>query len=222
MDFDTDRQRGMLSRADRAYLLGEAEMAHEQSKRNAEARIRERVRHAVLDFNLLVHHLQTKDRRQVFEKSIEDEAFVNGLVAMLSFAYTGAEESGVDFGHLLEPAIRKAEEVHAADVLGHTVSVEVDFDVTTEAQTDIDDVAARVRDGEAVRPAELFSLLVTDATVLDGSDEVILQLRPDGDDHDQEESFVEKIARFVNAEVVDLPRNRVKLRLADLPGDTGD
>ncbi len=35
MNTDIDRERGILSPADRAYLLGEREMSHEQSKRNA-------------------------------------------------------------------------------------------------------------------------------------------------------------------------------------------
>jgi len=214
MRFRTDRPRGVLSRADREYLLGETEMTHEQSERNAEARIRERVRDAVLDFNLLVHTLAAKDRRQVFEKSIDDREFVEGLTAMLSFAYMGLKESGVEFDHVLVPAIRKSEEVYAADALGSSVDVEVTFDVETRVRTALDDVTARIEAGEPVAPTELFSLVVGDGTALGDVDEVVVQ-RGTGEDPRDGNGFVERIAAFLDAEVTPLPLNRVRLRLGD-------
>jgi len=214
MKFDTDRPRGMLSPADRNYLLGEAEMEHEQSKRNAEARIRERVVNSIVDFNLLVHTLKKKDRRQIFDKSVDDEEFVDGVMAMLSFAYVGLKESGVEFDHVLEPAIRKSEEVYAADVLGSTVDVDIEFDVKTQVRTELDDVNARIERGDPVSPAELFSVIIGGDLSLDEVEEVVLQRGADGDSR-QGQEFVERIAEFMDAEVEELPLNRVRLTTGD-------
>jgi hypothetical protein len=210
MNPDVDRGRGMLSPADRAYLLGNAEMKHEQSKRNAEARIRGRITDAVLDFMILVHHLKKKDRRQVFDT--DDERFMDGLTAMLSFAYIGMRESGAEFGHALEPAIRRAEEVHAADMLGQAVSVDVQFDVETEVETAVDDVATAIDAGKPVTPAELFSVMVG-SDALEDVNEVTLQLS-DGSGDDgllKEDEFVAHVAEYLDADLCWLPYNRVKV-----------
>ncbi|WP_227773199.1 hypothetical protein [Haladaptatus pallidirubidus] len=203
----TDRGREVLSPADRAYLLGEAEMEHDQSKRNVEARIRQRVTDGILDFSILVHHLKKKDRRQIF-RSAEDDAFMNGLMAMFSFTYIGMRESSVEFAHTLEPAVRKAEEVHAADTLGQTVSVDVQFDVETEIETVVADVVDSIDAGKPVTPAELFSAMVG-STVLDDADEVLLQLGTD-DGLFKEEDFVTHFATYHDAELRWLPYYRVK------------
>ncbi len=210
MDFDIDRPRGMLSKADRTYLLGEAEMTHDQSKRNAEARIRNRVHETVVDFNLLVHTLAEKDRRQVFEAAADDPEFIRGLRGMLSFAYLGLKETGVDFEHVLEPAVRKAEEVHAAGALSSTVDVDVTFDVATHTRTNIDDVTARIRDGRAVTPGELFSVVVGDDESLTDVETILVQCRGD---EEREAEFVARLADFFDAEVEDRPLNRVRLRM---------
>lgn len=208
---DADRPRGILSPADREYLLGEAEMAHEQSRRNAEARIRQRVTDAVLDFGLLVHALSEKDRRQIFEKGLDDEAFADGLMTMLAFAYMGLKEQGVDFEHVLVPAIRKSEEVYAADALGSTVGVDVTFDVETTVETELDDVHARIREHEPVTPTELFSTVVAGDSAIADASSIVLQL---GTDEDRDD-YVDRFARFLDADVEELPLNRVRLRLPD-------
>lgn len=202
----------MLSPADRAFLLGETEMDHDQSRRNAEARIRERVTNAILDFDLLVHHLREKDRRQIFEKSMDDDGFRQGVMAMLGFAYAGSKDAGIDFTHLLEPAIRKTEEVHAAATLGSTVDVEVSFDVETTPATPLDDVTAKVDSGEPVTPAELFSLVVDDADSLAGVEDVFVQLGGEDGAHAGPE-FVEKLAAFLGGEIEERPLNRVRISL---------
>jgi len=207
MSFEDDRPRGVLSPADRAYLLGTREMSHEQSKRNAEARIRERVREAVLDFGLLVHALPEKDRKQVFA-GVEDDAFVDGLAAMLSFVYLGLREQGVPFEQVLAPAVVKAEEAYAATTLGSSVEADVVFEVTRDVGRGVSDVAARVDRGEPVTPRELFSLVVRGAGRLDDHESVLVQVTADDD-----AGFVERLAGYLDADVEQRPLNRVRLHL---------
>lgn len=74
-------------------------MTHDQSRRNAEARIRKRVIIAIEDFTLLVHTLKPKDRDGIFG-AVDGPAFVDGV---LSFTYLGLKESGMDFESVLTP-----------------------------------------------------------------------------------------------------------------------
>lgn len=220
MSFDDDRPRGVLSPADRAYLLGTREMSHEQSKRNAAARIRKRVRQAVLDFGLLVHALPEKDRTQVFA-GVEDDAFVDGLAAMLSFVYLGLREQGVPFERVLVPAVEKAEETYAATTLGTSVEADVTFDVARDVGPGVADVAASVERGDPVTPRELFSLVVRGGDDLAGVESVLVQSTA-GDD----EGFLDRLAGYLGAEVEQRPLNRALLHLpeegAGLRGGRGE
>lgn len=215
MDYDVDRPRGVLSPADRAFLLGETEMEHDQSARNARARIRERVTNAILDFVLLVHALDKHDRRQLFEKSVDEGPFVDGLMAQLSFAYMGCKESGVEFAEVLEPAIRKSEEVYAAEVLGTTADVSVTLDVDVEYGTELDDVTAAIEAGETVTPAELFTVAMANDPILEAVDTIDLQRSGEGP-HDGP-AFVERIADYLDAEVHEVDPGRVRLELPTSP-----
>ncbi|WP_290818713.1 hypothetical protein [Halovivax sp.] len=210
MNTDVDRERGVLSPADRAYLLGEREMSHEQSKRNAEARIRRRVRHAVLDFEVLLHTLSRKDRRLVFEDLREDLEFLDGLRASVAFAYVGATEQGLDFEEVLVPAVRSSEEVRAARERDANVSVDVTFAVETTVETTLPGVAARLEAGEPVTPRELFSLIMQgehDATTHDR----IELVRADAEAADDE--FLGRLADYLDGELVEVTDSRALLRL---------
>lgn len=63
-----DRNRGILSPEDRAYLRGEKNFESESGERQARRRIRERVRNALGDFGLLFHYMEHRDRQQVLQK----------------------------------------------------------------------------------------------------------------------------------------------------------
>ena len=209
MDHDADRPRGMLSPADRQFLLGETEMTHDQSRRNAEARIRKRVTNAIEDFTLLVHTLKPKDREGVFD-TIDDPAFVDGLLSMLSFAYLGLKESGMDFESVLIPAVRRAEEVYAANTLGSAVDVSVEFDVRTEYGTPVAATAERIRSNTPVTPEELFTVAMADDPVITETDSILVQL-PHGADTD--EGVITRLAAYLDADIAHRPPNGIELRL---------
>lgn len=62
-----DRRRGILTKADREYLCGESDLEpRSHGERRARERIRERTRHAILDFSILVRQLEERDREQIF------------------------------------------------------------------------------------------------------------------------------------------------------------
>ncbi|RKD98354.1 hypothetical protein [Halopiger aswanensis] len=199
MNTDIDRDRGVLSPADRAYLLGEREMSHDQSKRNAEARIRNRIRAGVLDFDLFLHTLPEKDRRQVFEgvATGEDEELRAGLRSMLAFAYLGLEERGVDFAAVLEPAVRSCEEYLAATD-DEAVSVDVTFDVETTVESSLSDVVARLEAGEPVTPRELFTLVMEGEYDPTDHDRIALATAADAGGSD---GFLERLASYLDGDL---------------------
>lgn len=197
---DQTRDRGVLSAADREYLRGEREMSHAQSRRNAEARIRRRIDAAVRDFHLIVNALPRKDRRQVFEAAREDEAFLDGLTAMLSFAYIGLREQGVDFERVLVPAITSAEEAYAVDRRSVNVSVDVAFDVETEVRSTHDEVVTRIQAGDPVTPRELFTLAMDGEYEISSHDRVRVALTGDAPGK-PEPDFLERIADYLDADI---------------------
>ncbi|WP_121741642.1 hypothetical protein [Natronorubrum halophilum] len=213
MNTDIDRERGILSPADRAYLLGEREMSHEQSKRNAEARIRRRILAATLDFDLLLHALPEKDRKQTFEKTTTDEAFLDGLRAMVAFVYLGTETYGVDFEDVIVPAIRSSEEYLAATDENAAVSVDVTFDVETTVESSLEGIAARLDAGEPITSRELFSVIMEgtyDAT----QHERITVVRVDPDDGGPS---LERLATYLDGELTVVGDSRAVIHFDGAP-----
>ncbi|MFP8957419.1 hypothetical protein ACLI4Y_11870 [Natrialbaceae archaeon A-CW3] len=210
MNTDVDRERGLLTPADRAFLLGERELSHDQSRRNAEARIRRRVTDGVLDFDLLLHTLSEKDRTQVFADVHTDDAFLDALRAMLAFAYVGAREQGLPFEEVLVPAVRGSEEAIAAKQDGANVSVDVTFEVETTVEDTLEGVAGRLEAGDPVTPRELFSLVMEDDHDPTQHDEIVL-VRTDAADG-VDDQFLERLASYLEADLSRETETRVVLR----------
>ncbi|WP_049888723.1 hypothetical protein [Natronococcus occultus] len=208
MNTDTDRDRGILTPADRAFLLGERELGHEQSRRNAEARIRRRVIDSILDFDLLLHTLPEKDRRQVFEEVATDPDALDGLRAALAFTYIGTSEQGLDFEDVLVPAVRHSEEACAASRRGANVSVEVTFEVETSVETTLEGVAERLADGDPVSPQELFALIMQGEHD-PATHERIALVTSDGAD----DQFLERLATYLEGELRRPTSSRAVIRL---------
>jgi DNA-binding transcriptional regulator YiaG len=153
-----DRERGVLSPADREYLRGEAEFSSVQAERNARARIRDRVYESTYDFELLVEQLAGRDRELVFEKRLggEGKEAYDALVSALAFLYQGIEETGIDFEDVLAEAVNVAE-------AGNDRAATVDLDLTFHALS-ADELLRKLRAGE--------TLSLTEIAYLQGSDEV--------------------------------------------------
>lgn len=212
MNTDADRERGMLSAADREYLLGERQFGHDQSKRNAEARIRRRIREAILDFDLLLHTLSEKDRRQVFERTTTDESFRDALRAMLAFVYLGTETYGGGFEEILEPAVGGSEEYLAAADRDESVSVDVTFEVETTVESSLDGVAARLDAGDPVTPRELFSVVMQGDYDVSACDRISLV---GTDEHHAKEGFLERLASYLDGDLRRINDSRAVIRLPD-------
>lgn len=168
-----DRDRGLLSPADRAYLRGETAYGSVQSERNARARIRDRVYDGLLDFEVLVEGLSDRDRRLVTESRADGTALFDGLVSTVAFVYRAAEDAGLDFETLLREAVAVAE----AD---RDRTATVDLDLTYDALS-AERLRERLASGEELSLTEIAYLHRSDA-VRDDELAEYLAREPDVDD----------------------------------------
>ncbi|WP_053773179.1 hypothetical protein [Halorubrum tropicale] len=158
-----DRDRGVLTPADREFLRTEGKnLGSEQSRRNTRRRIRKRIRNAIIDFDLIVRLLNDEDRALVFEEEEDhwDRVFQAGQKAMIEFLYAGladADETTMDFETVLKSGVHDAElERHDGPVF-----VDVDFGVETDVQFDLEDARERFENGSALTVAEIGALIAT-------------------------------------------------------------
>jgi len=165
----------MLSAADRAYLRGDAELGSTQAERNARGRIRDRVEHALLDFEALLDGLSDRDRELVFEKRFGErdgvEAF-DALVAAMAFLYAGVDETDLAFDTVLSEGVNLAEAENDR-------AASVTFERTYHA-LDADTLLRKLRDDESLSLTELAFLHASD----DVSREELTRHLDDGEDFD--------------------------------------
>ncbi|OIB58041.1 hypothetical protein [Natrialba sp. SSL1] len=143
---DDERDRGVLTPDDRKFLKGEKEYQSEQSERDARYRIRSRIKDAILDFSILLHHLDRNDREQVFStyegisglsnnsdelsgeafrEFVESTMFQNGISDAISFFILGIEDTNEPVDSMLETGIEGAEEEKGYLVDEVTVEISV-------------------------------------------------------------------------------------------------
>jgi len=154
---DEDRERGILSPADRAYLRGETTFGSVQAERNARARVRNRIYESLYDFELLVESLSTHDRELVFEKRVgnaDGKAAYDALVASLAFLYQGVEDTEIDFEDALAEAINVAE---AENDRAATVALDRTFHALSA-----DGLLGKLRTGETLSLTEIAYLQQSD------------------------------------------------------------
>jgi hypothetical protein len=90
------RPRGVLTEADRKFLTGRSEIEPaSHSARTARRRIRERLRHAILDFSILHTQLEDRDLTQAFDEESTGSRWIRDtapdIIGTLS-KYYGEEE----------------------------------------------------------------------------------------------------------------------------------
>lgn len=140
-----DRERGVLSVADRNYLRNPEEYSR-QASHQREREIRKRTQNALLDFMLLLLHLDRDGRRQLlqFETDSGDdlEPSVEAIAGVLGFMYQLSKDTDSDFETWLRWGVRAAQR----------------RDHVSEAMIDLEpiEVTVEVSGGEAISKGELI------------------------------------------------------------------
>ena len=104
------RPRGILSQRDREYLVGTSDIEQKtQKERNIRGDIRTRVKHALIDFTLLMNHLSPRDRQQIFDS--RHAGIRDGIADALGFLYHETAPPRYDFEELLAMGIDRGGKV---------------------------------------------------------------------------------------------------------------
>ncbi len=152
-----DRPRGILTPADRAYLLGDREYDSEQTARNVRARIRDRIEAATYDFETLVEGLDERDRRLVFDERFGAESGAgafDALVSAVAFLYLAVGDTDVGFETVL------AEGINVAEATEDRVAT-VDFSVS-RAERSPEALRRKLELGEDLTLTEIAALQESD------------------------------------------------------------
>lgn len=129
IEAEEERGRGILTGADRAYLLGEKEYST-QGERDARYRIRNRTENALLDLRILNDHLQPDDRALVFEE-IPTTIFFSAIEFLFKGLFDNLEDE--------DDAVEAFEQVAAAGIGSGIETLKPDYivdDVDVEISID--------------------------------------------------------------------------------------
>lgn len=155
-DETASRPRGILSKSDRQYLLGESDVEpRSQTERNVRARIRRRIVHGFIDLALLEKQLEERDRELLFfhdapqtRRAARD--WVNtttGIAGGVAFLYRQAQVDQQDFEEWLKQGVRRVEQP-AERATFEIRPLEVSFEVTQPTEVDLQGIVNKIEGGE--------------------------------------------------------------------------
>jgi len=160
-----DRPQGLLTYADREYLLGETEPRTAAAERKKRERIRRRIRHGIIDFGLAAQ-LAWDDQQMIFDDLVDDdgeitdEPLYEGLVETLEFIIRNTTVQGASFGRLLRLCLQRSLGVYYLWFEGLLVEVNVEHGVSvdTESAVALSEVNERIGSVDDVPTAALLAL----------------------------------------------------------------
>lgn len=148
--FDDLGVSGLLTRSDREFLIGEKTYDDPVDERKARQRLRTRIRNGLLDFVLLAHHLEPRDRTQLLgdvTAQLPDEVYrddeVEGMIYAIAFLYATAHDAGLPFDRVVEQGIDEAREKILTNPFAfRNVKVEIDETPTTNLDRIVEKIEA--------------------------------------------------------------------------------
>lgn len=146
------RERGVLSDADRQFVAGVADLGSSQSRSNARRRIRERVREAILDAEYLLE-LDEKQLQKVRESFDDPVLFDYQTGQWLAFLFELVGGDINRFESRIESALRVSgvlDPESPPEGTGYEYEVgDVDVSIDVEYTRDLDSIEEQFREGEA-------------------------------------------------------------------------
>lgn len=172
-DTDTERGAGILTEGQREYLRGNKEFEHAQSERDVRYKIRERLKNALIDFEILAKNLEPRDREQLFkdmrpvglrgdrridEEEIPREDELAGLVHAVAFLYKASKDADVPFERMVELGVREAKKG------GRFSPRKVNVTIEEETELDYESIFDKIEKDE---PLTEFESIAVSALVAD-------------------------------------------------------
>lgn len=176
LDSPTDREPGLLTTDDRAYLLGEKNIGG-AGETQLRQRLRDRIRNGLLDFELLIRLLDDQEI-SIIGSDVSEHTFPGdepgtyyGAQFTLAFLYyLVTEHSSRSFESLVEEGVEmgagRTDRAFQGDARWRadaTVNIDIDWHVE---QPDLEGALEKLRDGRALNDQEIASL-VRDADLTD-------------------------------------------------------
>lgn len=166
-----DRDPGILTYADRAYLLGEKDVSG-GSEVQLRQRMRDRVRNGLLDFELLLRYMDDRDIQTIFNNASspsqrgesEPDNIYWGAESALGFIYHGiSEHTHANFEQLVRSAVEYGSSRSKRARQGPHYSIaEASVDIELEWNHDIIDhehTLEKLRSGAQLTDPELAALV---------------------------------------------------------------
>ena len=175
-DDNLDRPRGILTEADRKYLLSDKSGYSYQAQNKRENAIRERVINALLDFAILENNLNEEIREDIFrhfdvnnlyaddtELYADEIQYVSSLTDMIAFLYRETkEQTGFNpaFARLLENGVIQGEFEPETTYYGNH-KIDISFEKLPDTKVNIDSIIERVKNGEleSLNEAEMKAVI---------------------------------------------------------------
>lgn len=159
-DHETElsRDRGVLTKSDRAYLSGENDLEGE-SERQARQRIRERIKNSIRDFWFIRYCLSEKDRKLIADELWgSDGPLWQGYIDMNAFFYRLHVEEGFTMKSDLRNAI-ESEEDRMAKESGHSIDLDFTFEIEKTVVQSHSDLHEKFEDNQPMTPEEVQTLI---------------------------------------------------------------
>ena len=157
--FNLDRPRGILSKTDREYLVGNREYEHEQSELNRKQEIRKRIKNGLQDFELLDYYHNINQREKVFE-DLNEWKLDHYVASLISYLYKCSGGNSEWLEKNIHTGVFKGITTYEEGaVLGDIKSISVDINI--EYEPDVDRVYEKfTKSDEGVLTPEEIGLLV--------------------------------------------------------------
>lgn len=154
---NTDRDRGIFTKTDRQFVLGQKDYEYQQSSINKRRDIRNRVYNSFLDFQFLPHVAES-ERDKLFSE-IESRELHESVSDLISFLYGGIDGNIWAIEEMVESGLWKAEIGGIDGYQGGARNVEVDIELTFEH--DVNEIYRRFKQtgGHDLTPAEIGVLV---------------------------------------------------------------
>ena len=172
-----DRPRGILSQADREYLVSDKSGYSHQAQHKRKKAIKERIANALLDFALIEDHLDEElredifaqfDTTNIFEEKTElhssKEHYASVFPNLIAFLYRESKKETFNpsFSMMLEQGIVRGEFEPGTIYYGpHNVDIDITFEKLPERQVNINSITERAkRDGaKTLNEEEMTSVI---------------------------------------------------------------
>lgn len=187
-----DRPEAILTKDQREYLFGESDIESKSARsRSMRQNIRRRVTDGILDFSILLEHLEDRDRDEIFNDeahALQDEDEDMGSVPMGQVSNSAIDTIAFVFQHVdnehgFSKKVEKAIE-RAAHSAGYDADANVDIDIDLGDRLYAILERLETKGPESVSHAELRTLLDAGELTHIEHAEIVLE-KAENTDHDR-------------------------------------